>query len=51
MPPGRQATSFLVKARENPEIGLTKATRTLLRVYEEVEREFRDKDEPMVPWK
>ena len=45
----RFAADFLQRARENEEIGLTEATRTLLRVYEEVEREFRDKDEPMAP--
>lgn len=43
-----QATSFLEKARDNAEIGLAQATRTLLRVYDEVQQEFRDVDVPMV---
>ncbi|CAJ1415640.1 unnamed protein product [Effrenium voratum] len=43
-----QAASFLEKARDNPEIGLTQATRTLLRVYDAAELEFQDVRAPMV---
>lgn len=43
-----QATKFLEKARDNKEIGLTQATRTLLRVYDEAQRLFQHVDVPMV---
>lgn len=43
-----QATAFLEKARDNKEIGLAQATRTLLRVYDEAQREFQHVDVAMV---
>ncbi|CAE7362340.1 Ripk4 [Symbiodinium sp. CCMP2592] len=44
----REATSFLEKARDNPEIGISQATRILLRVFDEATKEFNGVDAAMV---